>query len=77
MEYSTDQNRFYQPGWTLLGHAYRDGKRPVALVVLDAFGKYTHFADANRLRSWIETGKAAPSLVLPKVIVSKKIHRAV
>lgn len=53
------------------------GKRPVALVVLDAFGKYTHFADANRLRSWIETGKAAPILVLPKVIVSKKIHRAV
>lgn len=34
--------------------------RPVALVVLDAFGKYTHFADANRLRSWMETGKAAP-----------------
>ncbi len=39
---------------TVIGH------RPVALVVLDAFGKYTHFADANRLRSWIETGKAAP-----------------
>ncbi len=36
------------------------GNRPVALVVLDAFGKYTHFADANRLRSWMETGKAAP-----------------
>lgn len=35
------------------------GSRPVALVVLDAFGKYTHFADANRLRSWMETGKAA------------------
>ncbi|MGD9424190.1 D-alanyl-D-alanine endopeptidase [Pantoea sp. NSTU24] len=34
--------------------------RPVALVVLDAFGKYTHFADASRLRSWLETGKAAP-----------------
>jgi serine-type D-Ala-D-Ala endopeptidase (penicillin-binding protein 7) len=34
--------------------------RPVALVVLDAFGKYTHFADANRLRDWLETGKAAP-----------------
>ncbi len=32
--------------------------RPVALVVLDAFGKYTHFADANR--SWLETGKASP-----------------
>lgn len=34
--------------------------RPVALVVLDAFGKFTHFADASRLRSWLETGKAAP-----------------
>ncbi|WP_114191863.1 D-alanyl-D-alanine endopeptidase [Edaphovirga cremea] len=32
--------------------------RPVTLVVLDAFGKYTHFADANRLRSWMETGRA-------------------
>lgn len=36
------------------------GNRPVALVILDAFGKYTHFADANRLRSWIETGKVTP-----------------
>ncbi|QGX91012.1 D-alanyl-D-alanine endopeptidase [Tatumella sp. TA1] len=34
--------------------------RPMALVVLDAFGKYTHFADANRIRSWLETGKSAP-----------------
>jgi D-alanyl-D-alanine endopeptidase (penicillin-binding protein 7) len=32
------------------------GNRAVSLVVLDAFGKYTHFADANRLRTWIETG---------------------
>ncbi|BDH45192.1 D-alanyl-D-alanine endopeptidase [Salmonella enterica subsp. enterica serovar Choleraesuis] len=31
--------------------------RPVALVVMDAFGKYTHFADASRLRTWLETGK--------------------
>lgn len=36
------------------------GSRSVSLVVLDAFGKYTHFADANRLRSWIETGKVTP-----------------
>jgi D-alanyl-D-alanine endopeptidase (penicillin-binding protein 7) len=32
-------------------------KRPVAFVVLDAFGKYTHMADANRLKRWLETGK--------------------
>ena len=34
--------------------------KSVALVVMDAFGKYTHFADASRLRTWIETGKAQP-----------------
>ncbi|MFL6611913.1 MAG: D-alanyl-D-alanine endopeptidase, partial [Pseudomonas sp.] len=35
------------------------GNRPMALVILDAFGKYTHFADASRIRSWVETGKSA------------------
>lgn len=34
--------------------------RPVAFVVLDAFGKYTHMADASRLRRWLETGKVTP-----------------
>lgn len=42
------------------------GNRPVALVILDAFGKYTHFADASRIRSWVETGRGAnvPSVAL-------------
>lgn len=31
--------------------------RQVAFVVLDAFGKYTHMADATRLKRWLETGK--------------------
>lgn len=35
-------------------------KRPVAFVVLDAFGKYTHMADANRLKRWLETGTVTP-----------------
>ena len=30
--------------------------RPVSVVILDAFGKYTHFAAASRLREWMETG---------------------
>ncbi|MDD2053962.1 D-alanyl-D-alanine endopeptidase [Pseudomonas putida] len=34
--------------------------RPVSLVILDAFGKYTHFADAARIRNWLETGKSGP-----------------
>ncbi|WP_093416322.1 MULTISPECIES: D-alanyl-D-alanine endopeptidase [unclassified Pseudomonas] len=36
----------------------RMGDRPVSLVILDAFGKYTHFADASRIRQWVETGKS-------------------
>jgi D-alanyl-D-alanine endopeptidase (penicillin-binding protein 7) len=40
--------------------------RPVALVILDAYGKYTHFADATRIRNWVETGHSAdvPSVAL-------------
>lgn len=42
------------------------GNRKVALVILDAYGKYTHFADASRIRSWVETGRGAdvPSVAL-------------
>lgn len=47
--------------------------RPVALVVMDAFGKYTHFADASRLRTWIETGKATP---VPASALSYKRQKA-
>lgn len=36
-----------------------DGK-PVTFVILDAFGKQTHFADANRIKTWLETGVAKP-----------------
>ncbi|KQN56933.1 MULTISPECIES: D-alanyl-D-alanine endopeptidase [unclassified Erwinia] len=48
-------------------------QRPVALVVLDAFGKYTHFADANRLRKWIETGKVS---AVPAAALSYKKQKA-
>ena len=47
--------------------------RPVSLVVMDAFGKYTHFADASRLRSWLETGKASP---VPASALSYKRQKA-
>jgi D-alanyl-D-alanine endopeptidase (penicillin-binding protein 7) len=35
-------------------------QRQVAFVVLDAFGKYTHMADATRLKRWLETGRVTP-----------------
>ncbi|PWC11206.1 D-alanyl-D-alanine endopeptidase [Brenneria corticis] len=48
-------------------------QRPVALVVLDAFGKYTHFADASRLRKWMETGKIS---AVPTAALSYKKQKA-
>lgn len=48
--------------------------RPVAMVVMDAFGKYTHFADASRLRTWVETGKVMP--VPPAALAYKKQKEA-
>lgn len=64
----------YRPDWTIqltktgftnpAGHCLVMrtviNHRPVGLVVLDAFGKYTHFADASRIRNWLETGQASP-----------------
>lgn len=49
------------------------GNRPVALVILDAFGKYTHFADASRIRKWVETGTSGGSA--PKVALRYKADK--
>jgi D-alanyl-D-alanine endopeptidase (penicillin-binding protein 7) len=49
--------------------------KPVALVVMDAFGKYTHFADASRLRTWIETGKVQPVPAAALTYKSRKRNR--
>ncbi len=35
------------------------GHRNVAFVALDSFGKYTHIADATRLKRWLTTGKVS------------------
>jgi D-alanyl-D-alanine endopeptidase (penicillin-binding protein 7) len=44
--------------------------KSVAFVVLDAFGKYTHIADAGRLKKWLETGKVTP--VAPAALAYKQ-----
>lgn len=44
--------------------------RQVAFVVLDAFGKYTHIADAGRLKKWLETGQVTP--VAPAALAYKQ-----
>jgi serine-type D-Ala-D-Ala endopeptidase (penicillin-binding protein 7) len=35
----------------------RIGSRPVVMVFLDSKGKYSRFADADRVRRWVETSK--------------------
>jgi D-alanyl-D-alanine endopeptidase (penicillin-binding protein 7) len=49
-------------------------RRDVAFVVLDSFGKYTHMADASRLKKWLETGKTTP--VAPAALAYKQQRMA-
>lgn len=42
--------------------------RPVVMVFLDSFGKLTRFADANRVRHWLEHPPVAQTAVARKVI---------
>jgi len=58
-------------GHCLVMRTRMDGK-PVAFVVLDAYGKYTHMADANRLKKWLETGKISP---VPAAALSYKAQK--
>ena len=37
-------------------------ERPVVMVLLNSFGKYTRVADARRIRRWMEAGYAVPQL---------------
>lgn len=45
---------------------------PATLVVLDAFGKQTHFGDANRLKTWLETGVIKP---VPEAAKSYRLNK--
>jgi D-alanyl-D-alanine endopeptidase (penicillin-binding protein 7) len=49
--------------------------RPMVIVLLDSFGKYTRLGDAQRVKHWLETGEA---LVLPtqRTAVAKAAPKA-
>src|SRR5260370_39075327 len=36
--------------------------RPTVIVLLDSSGKYSRFADANRLRTWLDNGGGEPRI---------------
>ncbi|MFP8968383.1 D-alanyl-D-alanine endopeptidase [Pokkaliibacter sp. CJK22405] len=54
-----------EAGHCLVMRTYFKGV-PVTTVTLNAYGKYTHFADAQRLRHYLETGE---STKLPESVV--------
>jgi D-alanyl-D-alanine endopeptidase (penicillin-binding protein 7) len=58
-----------EAGHCLVMRTHMAGKS-VAFVVLDAFGKYTHIADAGRLKKWLETGVITP--VAPAALAYKQ-----
>lgn len=37
--------------------------RPVIIVLLDSWGRYTRAADANRIKKWLESSRSAPARV--------------
>ena len=41
------------------------GTKPVVIVLMDSLGKFTRIGDANRIKKWLESGKAAPALTAP------------
>ena len=36
-------------------------QRPVIIVLLDSWGKYSRIGDANRIRKWIESSNSLPA----------------
>lgn len=46
--------------------------RKLAIVLLDSFGKRSHFGDANRVKRWLETGKGGSVHPSAKAYVMRK-----
>ncbi len=51
-------------------------QRPVVLVLLDSVGKFSRLGDANRVKTWMETGEVLaiprPQAVVRKVVKGKR-----
>jgi D-alanyl-D-alanine endopeptidase (penicillin-binding protein 7) len=45
--------------------------KPVVIVLLDSIGKYTRLGDAERVKHWLETGKAMPEAIRRAVAKTK------
>jgi serine-type D-Ala-D-Ala endopeptidase (penicillin-binding protein 7) len=45
-------------------------QRPVVMILLDSVGKFSRIGDAQRIKTWMETGEV---LEIPKPVVYKKV----
>jgi serine-type D-Ala-D-Ala endopeptidase (penicillin-binding protein 7) len=73
VEFRNTDNLVANPSWNITvqktGYINEAGKclvmsvviegRPVVIVLLDSYGKYTRVADAKRIKTWIEAGGSA------------------
>ncbi len=44
------------------------GSKPVVIVLLDSWGRYTRVGDANRIKKWLESGKVAAATTKAKTV---------
>jgi D-alanyl-D-alanine endopeptidase (penicillin-binding protein 7) len=45
--------------------------KPMVIVLLDSFGKFTRVADAQRVKHWLETGESLPAATFKAVLKQK------
>jgi D-alanyl-D-alanine endopeptidase (penicillin-binding protein 7) len=50
--------------------------KPMVIVLLDSFGKFTRVADAQRVKHWLETGESLPATAFKAVMKQKAVKRA-
>jgi D-alanyl-D-alanine endopeptidase (penicillin-binding protein 7) len=46
--------------------------RPVVIVLLDSYGRLTRIGDANRVKSWLETGSGQSPKAAPRKVATKE-----
>lgn len=52
------------------------GSRPMVIVLLDSLGSYARWADAQRVKYWLETGESLPAAAL-RPAVQKGVFKPV
>ena len=52
------------------------GSKPVVIVLMDSWGRYTRAGDANRIKKWLESGKIAAAAAAASTTNPAPVKRA-